>query len=124
MPATMEGTTLESATTEQETVAEDIEASTELVALRDLSLDDSDGEGVSLKEVTLKPSLHKYPLCIVCKIWGDREVNLSGVKRTMAIAWKPGRAMIVKELGDGRYLLRSHHEVRSATDHEGGTVEL
>lgn len=79
--------------------------------LENLSLDDEDEVEFKIDAETRNVDNLNYELSLVGRFLTNRVIRFSVMRATMSAVWKPGKGVLVKDLGQGRYLFQFFHKI-------------
>lgn len=74
-----------------------------------LSIVDDD-DGVVVEEETALEPTFDYRFAVVGRVVTERQVKLVVFRDVMATAWRPGKGVMVRDLGSNRFLFTFYHE--------------
>lgn len=85
-------------------------------AMNNISLEDEEEGGIEITEEALVPNdlqNHGFVanLCIVGRFISEGRVDFEALQHTLAVLWKPGRGVYIKELDSNLYLFQFYHEI-------------
>lgn len=79
--------------------------------LCDLALVDGSEEGFEFPELGGEAPSAGYELCLVGMFLTDKTINFLVMKHRMVSLWRPGRGVIIKDLGSRLILIHFQHPI-------------
>lgn len=78
-------------------------------AMNNISLDDEEEGGLEFGEETLNLDISQnqgfdFKLCVIGRFITEGRVEFEAMQHTLAVLWKPGRGVYMKELDSNLYL--------------------
>lgn len=84
--------------------------------MNSISIADEDEGGIEIQEAALNAhEIHNQSfdanLCIVGRFISEGRIEFEAMQHTLAVLWKPGRGVYIKELDSNLYLFQFYHEL-------------
>lgn len=85
-------------------------------AMNNVSLADEEEGGIEINEEILEPNsllnqTFNANLCVVGRFITEGKVDFEAMQHTLAILWKPGKGVYMKELDSNLYIFQFYHEI-------------
>lgn len=88
--------------------------------MADLSLSVEEDEELLIDPNILDPHGGFSDVCLVGRFLTDRTVHFTSMKHRMASIWRPGRGVVIHDIGSQRYLFQFFHVIDLKRVYEGG----
>lgn len=91
-------------------------ASNLVQAMNNISLEDEEEGGLEINEEVLGDNnihnqIFNANLCVIGRFINEGRVDFEAMHHTLALLWKPGKGVYMKELDSNLYLFQFYHEI-------------
>lgn len=85
-------------------------------AMNNISLEDEEDGGIEINEETLihdttQNQSFDAKFCIIGRFINEGRIDFEAMQHTLALLWKPGKGVYMKELDSNLYLFQFYHEL-------------
>lgn len=88
--------------------------------MADLSLSVEEEEDLIIESSTLDTQSHSTDLCLVGRLLSDRNINFNAMKNRLADLWRPVKGVLIREIGDQKFIFQFFHAMDMRRILEGG----